>query len=137
MSKAGVIATWIVSLGLSVLLMRGLLLGAGTPPTPAALEPPLARDAVPIRVDVYEYGLNPRHTVISAGQAVAFRNVGKEIHEIAAANGAGDRWFDAAEQLGRVRVTFRTPGIYPIYCIIHPQIAGRIEVRKHLASPAS
>lgn len=91
-----------------------------------------ARD-VPIPIEVYEYGLNPTNTVIKVGQAVAFKNVGKELHEIRPASPAGEAAFEEAQQLGSSRPVFREPGVYPIYCAIHPGlIRGTITVKEKL-----
>jgi plastocyanin len=82
----------------------------------------------PIHIDVYEYGFAPSNTIIKAGQAIAFRNVGKAIHNVVPASNASERAFRDAEEKGSARPVFETAGTYTFTCSIHPQMKGKVTV---------
>ena len=90
--------------------------------------------AAPVRIEVFEFGLNPRRTLIKAGQAVVFKNIGRELHEIRPASRNAQRVFDRARHAGSSRPIFAEPGRYRVSCSIHPQIRGEIIVREQLGS---
>jgi plastocyanin len=92
--------------------------------------PPNPRD-VPIRIDVYDFGFAPSNTIIKAGQAIAFRGVGKQIHNIVPTTEAGKAVFRAADAEGSGRPIFNKPGVYPYMCVIHPQMKGTVTVVSH------
>ena len=82
----------------------------------------------PIHVEVYEFGFAPTKTVIKAGQAIAFRNVGKQIHNIVPASDASAEYFRDADNKGSARPLFPKPGTYTFTCSLHPQMDGKVEV---------
>lgn len=135
-------ATWVAFLVTGALFVRGQLrsgegdtrhIAAGTPGLriqprdDGRYHPPPPRN-VPIRVDVYEFGFAPSNTIIKVGQAIAFRGVGKQIHNIIPTSPAGQQVFRDAQEQGSARPIFRQPGVYPFACVIHPKMKGTITV---------
>ncbi|MDX6670941.1 MAG: hypothetical protein QOI91_1304 [Solirubrobacteraceae bacterium] len=117
-------------------LTQGWLGGAAGERSPGATKGQVAAGApfnprdVPIIVDVYEYGFTPSNVVIKAGHAVAWRDVGKEHHTISPSSRAGRPVFLEAQRLGSAAHVFRTPGVYPYHCSIHPWMRGTVTVRR-------
>jgi len=81
-------------------------------------------------VEVYEYGFSPSRLVVEPGEAVAWRDIGDDYHQITPSTKAGKRVFKAARNKGSARHIFRKPGLYPYYCSIHPQMRGTVVVRR-------
>jgi hypothetical protein len=91
--------------------------------------PPLLIDSQPpIGVHIFEYGFEPSRLVIRTGQAVVWRNIGKELHIVSPASRQGVPVWKKAERLGTVQHLFTRAGVYPYYCSIHRQMRGKIEV---------
>jgi plastocyanin len=117
-------------------LTQGWLGGPAGERSPGATKGRVAANApfnprdVPILVDVYEYGFTPSNVVIKAGHAVAWRDVGKEHHTISPSSPAGRPVFLEAQRLGSAAHVFRTPGVYPYHCSIHPWMKGTVTVRR-------
>jgi len=118
-------------------LLAGILVGAdstrraGHPPRGGAVVAPRAGadpTEVPIVVNVYEYGFSPSRVVIRAGQAVAWKDVGDELHTITPRTKEGEKVFVAAARRGAFSHVFPKPGVYPYYCSIHPQMKGSVTV---------
>ena len=85
----------------------------------------------PVVVNVFEYGFQPARVVIRAGQAVAWRDVGKQFHVVTATTAAGRSVFEAAKEMGSASHVFKAPGRYPYHCALHPQMRGVVVVRRH------
>jgi plastocyanin len=85
----------------------------------------------PIHVDVYEFGFSPSNTIIKAGQAIAYRNVGKQIHNIVPMSEPAKRYFEEAARAGSSRPIFPVAGVYPFACSVHPQMRGTVTVVNH------
>jgi plastocyanin len=101
------------------------------PPRAHPFGPTLAIDthpAIPIRI--FEYGFEPSHLEIRAGQVVVWRNIGDELHIVAPSTQAGVPMFQQAERLGTTHHRFNKPGRYPYHCSIHPRMRGVIVVRR-------
>jgi plastocyanin len=95
----------------------------------ALLEPRSAYSQEPVVVDVYEYGFQPATVVIRAGQAVAWKDLGKQFHVVTASTRAGRKVFRLARDFGSSSHVFTKPGRYPYHCALHPRMRGVVEVR--------
>jgi plastocyanin len=93
------------------------------------LSPIDTQPAIPVRV--FEYGFQPSHLEIIAGQFVVWRNVGEELHIVSPSTEAGVPVFEQAKREGTTHHRFTHPGRYPYHCSIHPQMRGVIVVRAH------
>jgi len=90
-----------------------------------------------VLVKVFDYGFQPRRVAVLAGQAVAWRNVGKAHHVVTPSTAPGRRVFEAAEREGSATHVFPRAGTYPYYCALHPRMRGTVVVRPNRASQRS
>jgi plastocyanin len=141
-------ATWAAFLITGTLFLRSVVqkndegakrhIAAGTPglsvqpgkPAGRRYQPPAPRD-VPIRIEVYDFGFAPSNTIVKVGQAIAFKGVGKQIHNLVPTSPEGEKVFRDAQARGSARPLFKKPGVYPFTCQIHPQMRGTVTVVSH------
>jgi plastocyanin len=83
----------------------------------------------PVFVHVFEYGFEPSRVIIKTGQGIVWRNIGKELHNIAPRSLSGETVWKAAQRRGTTRHVFTKPGTYPYFCTLHTQMRGRVVVR--------
>ena len=132
--RPGAILTWLALTALAWLAINLLPEGSGQrqvleqPKGVFVARPGSNASDIPIVVNVYEFGFQPSRVVIKAGQAVAWRDVGDDLHTITPATKAGEKVFLKAERLGSFSHVFTQPGVYPYYCAIHRQMHGTITV---------
>lgn len=80
-------------------------------------------------VQVFEYGFNPTHVEIRAGQTVIWRNIGEQVHTLRSRVRAGEKFPDRV-RAGSFSHTFERPGLYRFRCNIHPRsMRGEVVVR--------
>jgi plastocyanin len=82
-----------------------------------------------VNVHVFEYGFEPSRVVIKTGQSIVWRNIGKELHNIAPRTRSGEAVWKAAQARGTTRHLFTKTGIYPYFCTLHTQMHGWVVVR--------
>ena len=100
--------------------------GATPPPAPSPTPPPTPPPPSPGDVSIVDFDYQPTTISITAGSTVNFVNRGAALHTVTARDGSFDSGFLAAG--GTYQRTFTTPGTYPYFCAIHPNMLGSILV---------
>src|SRR5437764_15123128 len=90
--------------------------------TGALAEPRSPYSQQPVLVDVFEYGFSPRRVVVVAGQAVAWKDVGKQFHIVIHTTREGRALWAAAKIAGSATHVFTQQRTYRLRSALpHPQ----------------
>ena len=95
----------------------------GSTPAPGVTPPPAAAPAVRMAGRLFR----PATVTIDAGQSVVFVNDDDRDHTATARDGSFDT--GTLRPGGRATRTFATPGTFPYFCVLHPDMVGTIAVR--------
>jgi len=96
-----------------------------TAPTPTPVSTPMTSPA-PHSVRAVDFAFQPTSLIVAAGSRVTFVNAGRAPHTMTARDGSFDSGF--IEAGGSWSTTFRQRGTFAIWCVIHPDMTGSIEV---------
>ena len=100
-------------------------------PTPTATPVPNRSTTAPTApgttpASIVDFDFAPRSLTIQAGAIVTWTNDGVAPHTVTATDAAFDSdWLATGEQFSR---TFSTPGRFPFFCSIHPNMTGEVIV---------
>ena len=99
----------------------------GTVPPPGAPAPaPPPPPAAPGSANIFDFGYNPSSITVQAGASVTFTNTGVAPHTVTARDGTFDSSILNSGQTWTG--TFSTPGTYPFFCTLHPDMVGTLVV---------
>jgi plastocyanin len=111
-----------------------LAFASGGLAAPAVIAPSAAGAAGEVRVTIVNMSFQPSATTIDAGDTVTWMNQGFIPHTVTAVEGG----FDSGRLSGgrSFSFTFPTPGTYPYFCTIHPNMKGEVVVSDDGHSPS-
>ncbi|MCM8750311.1 cupredoxin domain-containing protein [Thermomicrobiaceae bacterium CFH 74404] len=98
-------------------------------PAPAAAATPTAgpTSGQQVEVEVFNFGFRPAEITISPGTTVVWINTSPTTHTVTDKERRWDSGF--FEQGQRFQMTFDTPGEYEYWCLLHPDMEGKVIVR--------
>ncbi len=80
-----------------------------------------------VEVEVFNFGFKPAEITISPGTTVIWINTSPTTHTV---TDKGRRWDSGFLEAGqRYQMTFDTPGEYEYWCLLHPDMEGKVIVR--------
>ncbi len=80
-----------------------------------------------VEVEVFNFGFRPAEITISPGTTVVWVNTSPTTHTV---TDKERRWDSGFMQQGqRYQMTFETPGEYAYWCLLHPNMEGKVIVR--------
>ncbi len=80
-----------------------------------------------VKVEVFNFGFRPAEITISPGTTVVWINTSPTTHTVTDKERRWDSGFLEAGQ--RYQMTFDTPGEYAYWCLLHPNMEGKVIVR--------
>jgi len=108
--------------------------GATLPPatatpveTPATSATPTPATGQQVEVEVFNFGFRPAEITVSSGTAVVWVNTSPTTHTVTDKERRWDSGFLESGQ--RFQMTFETPGEYEYWCLLHPDMEGKVVVR--------
>ena len=96
-------------------------------PAPAATATPAPAGGQQVEVEVFNFGFRPAEITISPGTTVVWVNTSPTPHTVTDKGRRWDSGFLAAGQ--RYQMTFDAPGEYEYWCLLHPDMEGKVIVR--------
>jgi plastocyanin len=106
-----------------VFCLAAVVLAAGGPGTPAAVQ----NKAASVAVSIENYSFTPDPITIAAGTTVVWTNHDEVIHSVV----SSDHLFASPdlEANQQFAFTFKKAGTYPYFCSTHPEMKGRVIVK--------
>lgn len=103
---------------------------SSTPKTTSSAKAPAtpAAKAGPVKVTIANFDYHPRTITVAAGTRITWVNTDQTNHTVTADAGSFD--VGNISEKGRKSRVFSKPGTYAYHCTYHPNMHGRVVVKK-------
>jgi plastocyanin len=106
--------------------------------TSAPVTVTVAAPAVITNVNIQDFAFSPRTIRVAAGSTVIWQNLDTDGHTVAGAEASTEALCGPGVMLDAITSCtnrFMTPGTYPYFCTIHPEMRGTVVVTRAISTP--
>ncbi len=101
------------------------LVGHGSRPMQAAVDPAAARSGPQVTIDNFQFG--PARLTVPVGTTVTWTNQDDMVHTVTSSTKAfSSQGLETGESFSH---TFDKPGTYEYFCALHPRMTGSVVVQ--------